>query len=45
MIAPGIRVARGPNWSWHDQGEFFLVSLIPILYDFFNRNNQLNFVL
>lgn len=20
MIAPGIRVARGPNWIWNDQG-------------------------
>ena len=21
MIAPGIRVARGPNWIWNDQGK------------------------
>lgn len=20
MIAPGVRVARGPNWIWNDQG-------------------------
>lgn len=20
MIAPGIRVARGPNWIWNEQG-------------------------
>lgn len=23
MIAPGVRVARGPNWIWNEQGDFF----------------------
>lgn len=21
MLAPGIRVARGPDWIWHEQGK------------------------
>lgn len=32
MIAPGIRVARGPNWIWDDQGKcclfFFLLRIL-----------------
>lgn len=22
MIAPGVRVVRGPDWIWQNQGEF-----------------------
>lgn len=24
MIAPGVRVARGPDWSWQNQGARYL---------------------
>lgn len=35
MIAPGVRVARGPNWIWNEQGIFLhLISL-----DFFRFKN------
>lgn len=27
MIAPGVRVARGPDWSWKNQGKYICLDL------------------
>lgn len=37
MIAPGIRVARGPNWIWNDQGKEWQT---PINYDAVKENRN-----
>lgn len=32
MIAPGIRVARGPDWIWQNQGNYTNESNIKIQF-------------
>lgn len=32
MIAPGVRVARGPNWIWNEQG----INIIIIFWNCFH---------
>lgn len=36
MIAPGVRVARGPDWMWQNQGNY------TICYSHINRIQLFN---
>lgn len=34
MFAPGVRVVRGPDWNWKNQGDYFIndISIISLSY-------------